>query len=71
MGVGWGGVVSGRSIDNHLGAHTRDPPGRDNLDVRLEAVKCKLETDLIVPFASASMGNIAATSNERRTGQQK
>ena len=36
-------------------SHTRDTPGSDDLDVGLEAVERKLETNLVVALARAAM----------------
>lgn len=40
---------------------TRDPPGRDDLDVRLKAIKGELEPDLIIALAGAAMRDKAAS----------
>lgn len=57
---------------------TRDTPWRNDLDVWLKAVECKLETDLVVTLASAAVGDELAalplssldhTASNDRAGQ--
>ena len=40
--------------------HTRDAPWRDDLDVGLEAVEGKLETNLVVTLACAPVRDVVA-----------
>jgi hypothetical protein len=39
---------------------TRNPPGRDDFYIRLQAVEGELEPDLVIPFPGATMRHEAA-----------
>lgn len=56
-----GGVLEESLATGEAVVENGDPPGSDDLDVGLQAVEGKLESDLIVTLSSATMGDEVAT----------
>ena len=50
---------------------TGESPWCDDFDIRLKAVECELETNLVVPFARTTMGYEAVALNITIFGQKE